>query len=523
MVSIKKIFGSSTHDDSATDGGDLRHATTGSQGRTSGHETDARRKNDELARSVNTDNSTNNDSSLGHRKSLSGANNSTGLVGSNSPRTSTSNRDSTTGYNTESSNLPSTMGAYNGPPGVGPTGGLIGSDSTHATNEHAKGIHNKGLDNIGSHRGLVGEHPETTTGASADGSRPIVEVVSREAVPGTAKGAQDHILHTHTGIVSDNDRSAVDNTPRQAAVVPTPVSTDRTGHGRLSSSSSGRGFDQPHESGHVASKIHHEFDPKLATHDHQHLQHVTHKQVRHVEVEEVERQREVDRHIHHVQTHVQPVLDKKILPEKISENVIAPTKVHEVHASTPEDVSLFTNLATQHRDTESHRAKERTVVDLGEKVNEKVIHHVHHVTQPIIEQEIVERHRIHTVIPVHHVTHEAPIIHKSSTHAPVSLDDFLQGGGKLDSRITHETSGLLDNDDCAVEVNGPAEKLLQDLNLGTSVLGHSHSHSRDSTSGSTSGKKDYVSKDGDHHGSKIGQVVDNATPSNDRIGSTKAI
>ena len=56
-----------------------------------------------------------------------------------------------------------------------------------------------------------------------------------------------------------------------------------------------------------------------------------------------------------------------------------------------------------------------------------------HVTQPVIEQEIVERHRIHTVIPVHHVTHEAPIIHKSSTHAPVSLNDFLQGGGKASS------------------------------------------------------------------------------------------
>jgi len=461
-----------------------------------------------LARSLNSgDNDSSSNTSNTNRNSSS---NVPGLVGTNEARNSTtSNRDSATGYNTEATgeHLPKTMGAYN-EPGVGPTPGLVPGAETHATNANAKGVHNKGLDNIGSHRGLVGEHPESTDGA-LNGDRPVVQVVEREAVPGTAKSASDHILHTRTGHVHDNDIGSTTGDATRSAPVVAAVPTEKSGHGRLSSSSSGRGFgDGPHETGHVASKEHHEFDPKLATHDHQHLQHVTHRQVRHVEVEEVERQREVDRHIHHVQTHVQPVLDKQVLPEKLSENIIAPTKVNEVHASTPEDVKLFESLATQHRDTESHRPKERTVVDLGEKVNEKVHHHVHHVTQPIIEQEVVERHRIHTVIPVHHVTHEAPIIHKSSTHAPVSLNDFLQGGGKLDSHVTHETSGLLDNDDCERVVDGPAESLIKDLNLGGSTFGHSHTGSSHSHTGSSSsGKLGQVAHDLHVPGSKTHNQV----------------
>lgn len=416
MVSIKKIFGSS--DDKAShEPNDLAGTGTSSgHAYSSGKETEAHRKNDELARG---------ETPLNNQ-----------------------NRQSSEGYNTNNTTSSTT--------GVS-TGRTL--DNTHS-NHDGKGAFNQGLDNVGSHRGLVGSHPQEE---HPSGARPEVNVLADERVH-ASKGAQDHILRT------DHGNSATTSAPlAQTSAV--PVSTEKTGAGRLSSSSSGRGFgDQPHESGHH-SRGSTEFDPKLATHDHQHLQHVVHKDVRHVEVEEVERTREVDRHIHHVQTHVQPVLDKQVLPEKIHENLVAPTQINEKHASTAEDVALFASLASQHKDTEVHRGKERTVVDLGERVHENVYHHVHHVTQPVIEQEIVERHRIHTVIPVHHVTHEAPIIHKSSTHAPVSLNDFLQGGGKLDSHITHESSGLLANNDCERVEDGPATALVRDLHLSDSHYG----------------------------------------------------
>lgn len=407
MVSIKKMFGS--HDDKTShEPNDLAGTGTSSgHAYSSGHESEAKRQNDELA-------------------------------SGKTPLNNSQNRESTEGYNTNNSS----------------TAARTSGEKTHANHDGKHG-YNEGMDNVGSHRGLVGSHPQEE---HPSGSRPTVAVHDEERVH-ASKLASDHILRTE----SRPDEGTTHGTTQAV-----PVSDEKLGSGRLSKSSSGRGFDnQPHESGH-----HHrgstDFDPKLATHDHQHLQHVTHRDVRHVEVEEVERTREVDRHIHHVQTHVQPVLDKQVLPEKIHENLVAPTKVNEKHASTAEDVALFASLATQHKDTEVHRGKERTVVDLGERVHENVHHHVHHVTQPVIEQEIVERHRIHTVIPVHHVTHEAPIIHKSSTHAPVSMSDFLQGGGKLDSNITHESSGLLANKDCERVSDGPAEKMLADLHLGDS-------------------------------------------------------
>lgn len=235
-------------------------------------------------------------------------------------------------------------------------------------------------------------------------------------------------------------------------------------------------FKDPHSLGHdhsIASK----FDPSAATthHDHKHLQHVTHRHNREVEVEEVERQKEHERNIHHVQHHVQPVHHKTESDEVHHQNIVPQTKIHEKHVSSDEDHKLFSGLASKHKDTEVHAPKERTVVDLGEKVHETVHHHVHHVTQPVVEHEHVERHRIHTVIPTHHVTHEAPIVHKSSVHEPVSMESFLSGGGKLDSGITHDKAGVLNSGEgCERTVDGVGEKLARDLNLRSGTTSSEH-------------------------------------------------
>lgn len=259
--------------------------------------------------------------------------------------------------------------------------------------------------------------------------------------------------------------------------------------------SSGHDHSHGHDHG-IAAK----FDPTASntTHDHKHLDHVTQKDVRHVEVEEVQREREHDRHIHHVQHHVQPIVDKVEKDEVIHENAVPVTKIEERHTSTQEDRGLFSGLASQHKDTETHRAKERTVVDLGERVHENVHHHVHHVTQPVVQQEVVDRHRIHTTIPITHTTHEAPIIHKSSTHEPVTMESFLSGGGKLGSGIKHSEAGVLNEGECVRNVDGIGEKLARDLNLGGT-----HSDG-------TTGRGSHVAADGERHHTSVGAKADSA-------------
>jgi len=457
-------------------------------------------------------------------KDLSSDNKRSSLTGSHDNNTTGYN---TTGYNTTAATSTAGAGALGA--------GALGSSQVSENNPHAI---------MQGDRPIVGAIP-VHPGKDAESTNNPSFVLPASAGQGqTAGGLHSTLESQPLGHLEDSTR---DHTTHDAFSDPshhrgsgattglvgsnTNTSTtgergnlERTGTGRLSKSLSGRGFgDGPHETGHIGTNT--EFDPKLATHDHQHLQHVTHREVRHVEVEEVERKREIDRHVHHVQTHIQPVVDKKILPEQIHENLIAPTKVHEKHASTTEDVKLFESLATQHKDTEVHRPKERTVVDLGEKVTENIIHHVHHVTQPVIEQEVVERHRIHTVIPVHHVTHEAPIIHKSSTHAPVSIDDFVKGGGQLDSKKTYNNVGLLPTDDCNREVDGEAERLVESLNLSKNhhYAGHSHKSGESHSHGTSSSSGLHQAKDGDLHKTAIAAKVDDMTPSSDRIGSTQKI
>ncbi|TNY22768.1 hypothetical protein DMC30DRAFT_116237 [Rhodotorula diobovata] len=210
-----------------------------------------------------------------------------------------------------------------------------------------------------------------------------------------------------------------------------------------------------------------EADAKAATHDHQHLAPVTHETRQLHEVEEIERQREVDRHVHHVQHHVQPVLDTQHQSEVHRENAVAPTKITERHVATDEDKAQFASLASGAKDTVVEAGKERVIVDKGEHVRENVSHHVHHVVQPQIERDVHEHHRIHTVVPIHQTTHEAPVVHASVLHEPLKLDDFVAGGGDLKSTLKHDADSLLNRGECERTVDGPAESLVQSLGLSS--------------------------------------------------------
>ncbi|KAG0667623.1 hypothetical protein C6P46_000160 [Rhodotorula mucilaginosa] len=207
-----------------------------------------------------------------------------------------------------------------------------------------------------------------------------------------------------------------------------------------------------------------EDDAKAATHDHQHLAPVVHERRHHHEVEEVERLREVDRHIHHVQHHVQPVLDTQHGAEQVQQKIVPQTHIKEQHVATDEDKHQFMSLNTV-RDEVVEAPRERTIVDKGEVVQEHVHHVVHHVVQPVIERDTHEHHRIKTTIPVHHTVVEAPIVHASVQHEPLSLKDFVAGGGDLKSTLKHDPETLLNHGKCERTVEGPAETLTRELGL----------------------------------------------------------
>ncbi|BGP54334.1 hypothetical protein JCM8202v2_001911 [Rhodotorula sphaerocarpa] len=205
-----------------------------------------------------------------------------------------------------------------------------------------------------------------------------------------------------------------------------------------------------------------EEDAKEAVHDHQHLAPVTHEHHHVHEIEEVERKREVDRHIHHVQHHIQPVLDEHHAEEVVEEKVIPKTEIKESHAATEEDKSQFLSLNTV-KDEVEEAPRERVIIDKGETVVSENVHHVvHHV---VIERDTHEHHRIHTKIPIHQTVVEAPIVHASVQHEPLSVKDFVAGGGDLKSTLKHDPEVLLNHGQCERTVDGPAETITEQLGL----------------------------------------------------------
>ncbi|KAF7433651.1 hypothetical protein PC9H_005613 [Pleurotus ostreatus] len=200
--------------------------------------------------------------------------------------------------------------------------------------------------------------------------------------------------------------------------------------------------------------------------DSKHLASVVHENARHIETEEVSRVKDHERHVHHVQHHVQPVKDLQEREEVHHENIVPTAHVHENHVSTDKDVHAMTGLLGQHKDTITHAPKERHVIDNGETVRENVQHHVHHVVQPVIEKETIDRHRIHTVIPTHHVTHEAPIVHQSHHHEPMSMQQFTKLG-HANEGLSHSdvTKQLLNQGECTREVDALGKNMSNNLRM----------------------------------------------------------
>ncbi|EAU87427.2 hypothetical protein CC1G_02186 [Coprinopsis cinerea okayama7 len=310
-------------------------------------------------------------------------------------------------YDSEGLNDPSRSSKL--PTGTGPgTTGKVGSERVM---EHD-------LDRARSDQGIAGYG---TDAAAATGG----------SLAGAHQDARSSTGSTHSGTIPGTKQSATIANPdagggsRPGEFISVTREFGRSEHREV--------LDDRHVAGHRKRDVMPTGDTQEDTSQ---LNPVTHEYIRHLETEEVERIKDLERHVHHVQHHTQPVVARQDLPEG-------------------------------HKDFE-HGAKERTVVDKGTKITEHVHHHVHHVIQPVIEKETIDRQHIHTTIPIHEVTQEAPIVHQSQTHAPIPMDHFVERGGALRGGTTPDVveKTLLREGKCIRTVDGVAEDMEKRLHLG---------------------------------------------------------
>lgn len=266
---------------------------------------------------------------------------------------------------------------------------------------------------------LLGGHHDTTNATEATGTTGTSNVAAVSGV--NAEAPRSAHVASNTGVSGANHQ--------HSAGLPSSESDayNRTGLTQTTSTSSGVNV----AAGNVDQDV-------------QHLAPVTHHIHHRHEVEELLREREHHIHQHHIQHHVQPVLDAEHLAEQTHARVVPATTVREVHANTDKDAALMRAVAGNPKDTYSQAAVDRSIIDKGETVREIVHHHIHNIVQPIIEKETHEYHRIRTTIPTTHITHEAPIVHESTAHQPIRKEEFIKGGGVLTSTTRSiEEAGLL--------------------------------------------------------------------------------
>jgi len=158
-----------------------------------------------------------------------------------------------------------------------------------------------------------------------------------------------------------------------------------------------------------------EEDAKNAVHDHKYLQPVVHERVHKHHVEEIETHRTVIRHAHHVQHHIQPIIDEVHAEEVHLFREVPVTHIKENHAISPEDRALFDRLNIG-ESTTTIIPHDKVMVNKGETMRtEHIIHHVHHIVQPVWQRDLHEYFRLNPPNP----TQPAP--YSTSYTGPGSL------------------------------------------------------------------------------------------------------
>lgn len=290
-----------------------------------------------------------------------------------------------------------------------------------------------------------------------------VERVSPNTSP---KSATSNLSSENGTSVDSHEATSPKKTVMAGAAAGTGANAQKTGPGRSETVATAEGTNR-HSHGHNLSNA--DLSQGKVTQTVEHLAGITSKTHHTHNIEEVERQRELERHQHHIQVHHQPIKHEEHAAEKQHVKSHPVTKINEKHASTDKDAQLLASVTHSHghRDEVNHAPVQHQIIDKGEQVKETVHHHIHNVVVPLVSHDAHEHHRIKTTIPTHHVLHEAPIIHQATTLEPVSREEFLKRGGVIDSTKSHvKDANLLHNGTCERKVDGVAEKLAKELKLG---------------------------------------------------------
>jgi hypothetical protein len=162
-------------------------------------------------------------------------------------------------------------------------------------------------------------------------------------------------------------------------------------------------------------------------------------------VEEVQRQRDIERNEKHIQVVHQPVNSESHSAEQLHKKTLPTQELRTTHQSTDKDAALLNSVASPESKSTRLMPNESKVVDKGERVNETVHTHTQNVVVPIIDEHVHEHHRIKTTAPTHQVIDEAPIIHQAKVMPAMNKEDFLSGGGVLGSKTKLNDGTFLSN------------------------------------------------------------------------------
>ncbi|GAA6020179.1 hypothetical protein JCM11491_005557 [Sporobolomyces phaffii] len=240
--------------------------------------------------------------------------------------------------------------------------------------------------------------------AAAASAAPVVGSAGAHSERRESLNSNDVNREKFTSGVLPQAAPAATTTTTETVVSPTPVAASR-------GIDAGRGEDAKREKIFETAKAPHhhpgrekdsvlsEEDAKNAEHDHKYLQPVVHERLHRHHVEEIETHRTVARHVHHIQHHIQPIVDEQHAEEVHLFREVPVTTIKENHAMSAEDRALFERLNIG-AGTTTIIPHDKVVVNKGETMRtETIIHHVHHIVQPIWQRDLHEYFRLNPTNP----------------------------------------------------------------------------------------------------------------------------
>ena len=130
-------------------------------------------------------------------------------------------------------------------------------------------------------------------------------------------------------------------------------------------------------------------------------------------------QREIRRD--HYQTSFQTSHQRDVLPEQLQYRTLPAKQLTHGHHDRE---ALYAAPELQHTLVEA--PPDETHEEPPPSTREHTHHHIHEIVQPIVHKEVVQRHVIHTTVPIHELHHGPPRHHAMPALPPLSMAEFAR-------------------------------------------------------------------------------------------------